>query len=767
VKNALFLLFATILLLLSANADAQDKTVRRFALIVGVNSGGPERELLRYAATDARSFAAVMEQLGGVHPDDKSLLLNPNRNVLQAAFSEMAAKISKAKKRDERIEFLFYFSGHSDEVGLLLDTEKLSYREARASINQLPADVRIAVLDSCASGAFTRLKGGKHRQPFLYDASTSVKGHAFLTSSSQDETAQESDRIRASFFTHYLVSGLRGAADLSGDGRVTLNEAYRFAFDETLAQTESSKGGAQHPAYDIQLQGTGDLVMTDLRQTSATLSIDVEIDGRLYIREPSGQLVAELYKTKGRVVELGLPPGEYHVVADQNGRLSRARVLLPDNRVTRLKPEMLNAIQPEETVARGSADQDENALPAAAVETPAATPKSAEDKTSSESNISKKEKKPEDEYQRVPFAISLFPPVDNTSKYKKKVINNFGLNFVFGRVARVKGAQVGFGVNRVDEKVRGAQLALGGNISNQRIRGGQGSIGFNVTSKLLGIQTAVGFNFAQPVRGAQASVGANIAQQLEGVQATVGANIASRIRGAQASVGANIVYEEVTGIQTAVGPNWTPALQGAQASLVNVAGKVRGAQIGLVNVSSGPISGAQIGLVNYADQADVSLGLIGITRKGGIHPVLWTSDTGLLNAGLRFDAKYTYTFIAAGFYPFGDGRSGLFGVGLGLKIGPFDRFWIDTDVSTYVVTLKTQFSGNPGLHQLRVLARYQFMPHFAVFAGPSLSLLTHWNIDDREEDRGLRPGYDYKVYEYVENHIQLSAWPGFAAGFQF
>ena len=45
------------------------------------------------------------------------------------------------------------------------------------------------------------------------------------------EAAQESDRICASYFTHYLVSGFRGAADLSGDGKVTLNEAYQFAFN--------------------------------------------------------------------------------------------------------------------------------------------------------------------------------------------------------------------------------------------------------------------------------------------------------------------------------------------------------------------------------------------------------------------------------------------------------------------------------------------------------------------------------------------------------
>jgi uncharacterized caspase-like protein len=68
--------------------------------------------------------------------------------------------------------------------------------------------VRIAVLDACASGAFTRLKGGKPRKAFLVDESASMRGHAFLTSSAATEAAQESDHIGASYFTHYLVSGL-------------------------------------------------------------------------------------------------------------------------------------------------------------------------------------------------------------------------------------------------------------------------------------------------------------------------------------------------------------------------------------------------------------------------------------------------------------------------------------------------------------------------------------------------------------------------------
>src|SRR4029079_8482445 len=128
------------------------------------------------------------------------------------------------------------------------------------------------------------------------DESSDMRGHAFLTSSAETEAAQESDRIRASYFTHYLISGFRGAADLSGAGKVTLNEAYQFAFNETLGRTVDTRGGAQHPSYDINLTGTAAVVMTDARKQPATLVLGEDLDGRFFIRNAAQELVVELYK---------------------------------------------------------------------------------------------------------------------------------------------------------------------------------------------------------------------------------------------------------------------------------------------------------------------------------------------------------------------------------------------------------------------------------------------------------------------------------------
>ena len=217
---------ACAIVILGAQAAAADVVLQRYTLVVGANFGGADRPLLKYGVSDAERFARVMIDLGGVRPEHNTLLRQPKLRDLLDGLDLLTRRASDAARTagsTARTEVIVYYSGHADEKGLLLGEDRYSYRSLRDRLDQIPADVRIAVLDACASGAFTRIKGGRARPPFLVDESSSMRGHAFLTSSAATEVAQESDRIRASYFTHYLVSGLRGAADLSGDGRITLN----------------------------------------------------------------------------------------------------------------------------------------------------------------------------------------------------------------------------------------------------------------------------------------------------------------------------------------------------------------------------------------------------------------------------------------------------------------------------------------------------------------------------------------------------------------
>jgi hypothetical protein len=354
----LFRLLAVTVVVIAWGAPmASAQSLERHALVVGANSGGPDRPQLRYAVADAERFARVMGELGGVQETHETILRDPSVAELLAALDRLRSRLAQSRRAGRapaRIEVFVYYSGHADERGLLLGEDRLSYATLRDRLDELPADVRIAVLDACASGAFTRIKGGKRRPPFLVDESAAMRGYAFITSSSATESAQESDRIGASFFTHYLVSGFRGAADTSGDGRITLNEAYQFAFAETLGRTVDTKGGAQHPSYEINLTGAGDVVITDVRQTTARLVLEEAIEGRVFVRTPARALVVELYKPGGREVEIALEPGTYDVKVElEKGARAHAASVADGTRTVVRLAQMAPAL-PEPARRRGA-----------------------------------------------------------------------------------------------------------------------------------------------------------------------------------------------------------------------------------------------------------------------------------------------------------------------------------------------------------------------------------------------------------------------------
>jgi hypothetical protein len=337
------------------HASSAAAPLRRFALVIGSNNGGNVRERLRYAGHDAETIADVLRQLGGVDQVDLDLLSEPDARGLDHAFDVLSDRVRAERKRGQRVELVVYYSGHADDTGILLGGAHYEYGRLRQRIRDVPADVHIAIVDSCASGSFTRMKGGARKPPFLHDSSNQVQGFAFLSSSSADEDAQESDKIGASFFTYYFVTGLRGAADRNHDGKITLTEAYQFAYEQTLGRTQNTTHGPQHPAYDMQLSGTGDVVITDLRSTEATLVLPSALRGRITIIDQSGRVAVELTKEAGEPLSLALPDETYAVHVDSGNGEFVATVTLARGSERTFDPGALQRRPPERTVARGAA----------------------------------------------------------------------------------------------------------------------------------------------------------------------------------------------------------------------------------------------------------------------------------------------------------------------------------------------------------------------------------------------------------------------------
>ncbi|KIG14760.1 hypothetical protein DB30_06346 [Enhygromyxa salina] len=679
-------------------ADPTPSTVRRFALLVGANDGGGDRELLRYASTDAAMLSKALIELGGLDKGDRVVLDNPHPAALEQGFADIGAKIRQAHKAGERVQFVFYYSGHSDEAGLLLAGVHVDYKRLRALIDKVPADVRIGILDSCSSGAFTRFKGGKKQAPFLVGSSAEVQGHAYLTSSSADEAAQESDRIGGSFFTHFLVTGLRGAADFDGDRRVTLNEAYRFAFDETLARTETTSGGPQHAAYDIQLAGTGDLVMTDLRKTSAKLEISGAVSGRIYVRDRRGNLVAELFKPKGAgPITLALEPGNYAITIDDGHNLHRAEVEVRSGKTETLEVAGLVGIPLEGTRLRGDPVADPRGRPPP----------------------------PLGGYREVPFNIGVSRGSElNTAHRPDKIRNRFSVSLGATHAAAIDGFQLGIGAVGATDYVNGVQAAVGAAVS---------------TGPMNGIQSALGATIAS--------------DDLRGVQTATVA----------------LGRERVNGLQVGFALSYAKHLRGVQLGAVNYVEDAKGVQIGMLNLSRGAIKGVQIGLINYADEADASIGLVAVSKKHGVWFDLWTSDTQLIHAAVKFRARKTYSFFTAGIHPLGDDNSRSLSAGFGFG-GPLVwREHVSLELDNVVSVVNSGFTATRLpylLDTLRLSLAWRPARHFAIWGAVTANVMVDLQPTPTST---FRPGYHWaaRIGDSSLTDVGVQIWPGFAAGFEF
>ena len=726
----------------NANAAQQGDNARinRYVVAVSANFGGQGRPVLRYAESDAKSFAKVLGEMGGVQAGNVILVKEPGVAALQKQLDGLDAKIAQGKNAAGRNEVLFYYSGHADEKGLRLGNEVYAWKELRKRIDAMKADVKIAVIDACGSGAITRLKGGVAVPAFMVDQSSDMKGYAFITSSTQDESSQESDKLRGSFFTHSLVSGLRGAGDLSGDGKVTLSEAYQFAFNETLQRTEKTMGGAQHPSRDMNLAGTGDVVMTDLRSTSAGLELDEDVDGRLFIRDANGELVAELYKKAGRAMSLGFPAGKYTVRLERPAEFSEAVVTLQNNRREKLSHRQFAAVSAEQTTLRGEIGGNRVCADGDTI------------------------------------ACSL-DSLDHNGKYRVT------FNAVDSDKEPRKGIQIGFFVAEADDYMLGTQLSLIANVAKKEMHGLQVTDIYNgANAHFEGAQISGMINYAQSFDGAQIASTLNIAgKNSSGAQISSTANfIADSLNGAQVSPALNYAGQadvQVTaamniageaGVQVSAAMNIAGESDVQVTAAMNIAGTVEGAQVSTMNIA-GRANGRQVGIINICGTCESTpIGLINIVGNGVWSVTSSVNEMGALGLSLHLGTAYLFTTFegtrefekGSNFKHFSDMYE--MGLGLGTQFGKYgnhfeleymflnarEGFGMDTDEDDI------NFH-----HRLRLGFVHKLFPGFGMTVGGTLNIVSEGNADKVI----VKPRSEYHDDFSVDGH-KARWWPGFYAG---
>jgi hypothetical protein len=292
--------------------------MRRVAVIVGANAPAPGRQALRYAHTDAQLMADVLERVGRFAKPDIQVLLEPHPGDVLAALDRTVRDVQSAGGDSLLV---FYYSGHSDGQELFPHGEPLALSDLRDRVARSTARVRVAILDTCRGGSWTRTKG-LTVGPAL-DAvdlmNVATEGTALLSSSSGLENAHEAAALNGSFFTHHVAAGLLGAADKSGDGSVTLQEVFEYAKERTVRDSARMAVTTQHPSFDMQLRGRQDIVLAQIASSSSTLEV-AQTNALEVIHLGSGVTVAETPPGRQQI-RLALVPGRYLVRRIADGRV--------------------------------------------------------------------------------------------------------------------------------------------------------------------------------------------------------------------------------------------------------------------------------------------------------------------------------------------------------------------------------------------------------------------------------------------------------------
>jgi len=255
-----------------------------WALVVGI-SDYEEVEDLPYARRDAEAVAAWM--LGnGVPPERIRLLTDDGTAISQTGLDSAPATLVNVReglgwlRRGASVDDLvvIHFSGHGyqgaddgadeidgvDEFFILHDTRAaakddtaLRDDEFGRFLDRIASNHVLVFFDSCYSGGLSRsLPPGRRAAGDDQDwfGDLRLEGRLLLAASSEGEEAFESDDLEHGVFTHFLLEGLGGEADLNGDYHVTVWELYEYVAARVPAFVATERGEPQHP----QLLGEGE-----------------------------------------------------------------------------------------------------------------------------------------------------------------------------------------------------------------------------------------------------------------------------------------------------------------------------------------------------------------------------------------------------------------------------------------------------------------------------------------------------------------------------
>jgi len=234
-----------------------ERSGKAWAVVIGIDEYRHVPKLT-YAATDAKSIAALLKEQGF-----EVASLYDGAATRQAILHELGDRLPARVGEEDRI--VIFYAGHGETrkfgggttMGYLLpvdgDASSLSATAIDMGLVQslaqaLPAKQILFLIDSCYGGiAGQRFRSIAPMTEKYLRTITREKGRQLITAGGADQQAVEGSRWGHSAFTYYLLEGVgKGLADLNEDGIIPTSELYTY-LDERVYEAAQLLGHTQRP----------------------------------------------------------------------------------------------------------------------------------------------------------------------------------------------------------------------------------------------------------------------------------------------------------------------------------------------------------------------------------------------------------------------------------------------------------------------------------------------------------------------------------------
>lgn len=343
----ILVLALVVCMVVGVRAAAADGKQVAYAIVIGNNapprSGTSETlQPLRYADDDAVRYYQLFSRTAETHllvvldtqtqrryPGLAAHAQPPTVDNLRRVVEDLRTKMTRDRQRGDRPILYFVFSGHGarDDHGqaflVLLDgalTQTTLYEDVLA---RMPTTFTHLIVDACHAGGVVGVRGGGFFAREADATSVSITSAevepilqatplarypqiGVILATTLGQEAHEWSQIESGVFTHELLSGLQGAADVNGDLVIEYTEIQAFVAaanrdikdPRAIPQVIARPPAANQNAPLLELSGLAGMRM--IRGKASAL-------GHFYLELENGQRYLDAHVDEGASIVLAVP----------------------------------------------------------------------------------------------------------------------------------------------------------------------------------------------------------------------------------------------------------------------------------------------------------------------------------------------------------------------------------------------------------------------------------------------------------------------------